>query len=450
MPVYPNTVSNDWAASGDVTLASAGGTETLVNDGVGPALTTKGLTAGAGGISLEGAATNVTISNTLTGASLGGTAAVFAGKTGSTLNLRGLTAGTGITVAQNANDITITNADGASTVTLASAGGTETLVNDGVGPALATKGLSVGTGGISLTGAAASVTIDNTLIGASLGGTAAVFANKTGATLNLRGITAGTGITVTQNANDIVIGNADWGSAVTLASAGGVYSLINDGAGPSLAVKGLSVGAGITVADSGSVLTLTNSNPTIPTLTSAGGTYSLVNDTGGPTLAVKGLTAGAGVTITDSASALTIAGPIESSGTHAITIGDSLGNLLPTKISWRVGKWSRFGNLVVYNWQVQQEGEGPAGYVYEDAFRISIPFAVAGAATSGTVSYIGDSVLNGSALACFAPLGATYLLIRKSSVATLIPNIATLTAPHYITRNDSTGRFGGTLIYMTS
>ena len=57
---YPNfTVTNTSPAS-SVTLTSAGGTETLVNDGTGPSLATKGLTAG-NGISLSGTATDVTI-----------------------------------------------------------------------------------------------------------------------------------------------------------------------------------------------------------------------------------------------------------------------------------------------------------------------------------------------------------------------------------------------------
>ena len=102
----------------------------------------------------------------VTGSSLGGTAAVFASKTGTTLNMRGITAGAGITVTQNDSDLTITNADGASNLT-----------------------------------------------GKSLGGTAAVFASKAGTTLSLRGITGGTGITVTENASDITITNADGWSA---------------------------------------------------------------------------------------------------------------------------------------------------------------------------------------------------------------------------------------------
>jgi hypothetical protein len=71
---------------------------------------------------------------------------------------KGLTAGAGISLSSDAVSVTVTNSSPASSVTLASAGGTETLVNDGTGPALATKGLTAGAG-ISLTGAATSVTI---------------------------------------------------------------------------------------------------------------------------------------------------------------------------------------------------------------------------------------------------------------------------------------------------
>lgn len=101
----------------EASLTSAGGTESLVNDGVGPTLATKGLTAGAG-ISLSATGTDITITNTSTGAA----------------------------------------------VTLADAGTAthESLVNDGVGPALATKGLKAGTG-ISLSATGTDITITNTL-----------------------------------------------------------------------------------------------------------------------------------------------------------------------------------------------------------------------------------------------------------------------------------------------
>ena len=252
---------------------------------------------------------------TLSLSSAGGSSSLVVDGVGPAFSVRGVTAGTGITVTQNANDISINNTDRGSAVTLASAGGTETLVNDGVGPALATKGLSAGTGGISLTGATGSVTIDNTLTGASLGG-AAVFANKTGATLNLRGVTAGTGITVTQNANDITLTNADRGSAVTLASAGGTETLVNDGVGPALATKGLSAGTGgISLTGATGSVTIDN------TLTGAslGGAAVFANKTGA-TLNLRGVTAGTGITVTQNANDITL--------TNAMTIASAGGDSL--------------------------------------------------------------------------------------------------------------------------
>lgn len=118
-PILDSDAASKWYVDqnggGAVTLASAGGTETLVVDGVGPAITTKGLTAG-----------------------------------------------TGIGLVGGANDVTISNTDGASSVTLASAGGTETLVVDGTGPSLTSKGLTAGTG-ITLTPSGTDVTISTSV-----------------------------------------------------------------------------------------------------------------------------------------------------------------------------------------------------------------------------------------------------------------------------------------------
>ena len=122
-----------------VTLSSAGGTETLVNDGTGPTLATKGLTAGTG-VSLTGSATDVTITNSAPD------------------QVVALTAGAGISTSGTYPNFTITNTDTGSAVTLASAGGSQTLVNDGTGPSLATKGLTAGTG-INLFSSATAVTI---------------------------------------------------------------------------------------------------------------------------------------------------------------------------------------------------------------------------------------------------------------------------------------------------
>lgn len=84
--------------SSAVTLASAGGSETIVADGVGPALQNKGLSAS-----------------------------------------------TGISLSSDASSVTITNSDPASSVTLTNAGSGSTLVNDSTGPSLAVKSLTAST-----------------------------------------------------------------------------------------------------------------------------------------------------------------------------------------------------------------------------------------------------------------------------------------------------------------
>ena len=127
----------------EASLTSAGGTESLVNDGVGPALATKGLTAGTG-ITLLSTTTEVTITNSAPDQTVV------------------LTGGTGISTSGTYPNFTITNNDPGSAVTLIDAGTTthESLVNDGTGPALATKGLKAGTG-ILLTSTGTDITITN-------------------------------------------------------------------------------------------------------------------------------------------------------------------------------------------------------------------------------------------------------------------------------------------------
>jgi hypothetical protein len=105
--------------------------------------------------------------------------------------------------------IRITNDDPGSAVTLGSVGIGESVVNDGVGPALATKS-----------------------------------------------ITAGTGISVTSNATDIFITNTAPDVTVTLSSAGGAQTLVNDATGPTLATKGLSSGKGITLSSTATAVTI--------------------------------------------------------------------------------------------------------------------------------------------------------------------------------------------------
>jgi hypothetical protein len=126
---------------------------------------------------------------------------------------------------------------------LTSAGGTESLVNDGVGPALATKGLTAGTG-ITLSSTTTAVTITNS------------------APDQVVALTASTGISVSGTYPNFTITNNDPGSAVTLTDAGvqlGHQNLVNDGTGPALAVKGLVAGTGISLSSTGTDITIAGS-----------------------------------------------------------------------------------------------------------------------------------------------------------------------------------------------
>lgn len=127
----------------EASLTSAGGTESLVNDGVGPTLATKGLTAGAG-ISLSSTGTDITITNTSTGASValsdagtGTHESLVNDGTGPALATKGLKAGTGITLSSTGTDITITNSNPA---TIRKYTETNTLPGAGILPVTHTLG----------------------------------------------------------------------------------------------------------------------------------------------------------------------------------------------------------------------------------------------------------------------------------------------------------------------
>jgi hypothetical protein len=274
---------------------------------------------------------------------VGGAAEVYVGASGpNPFELRTFVAGIGIVLVQTATTIEIINADPGSVVTLTSAGGTETLVQDGTGPALASKGLSAGTG-ISLASDGVSVTITNSMpalpITLSPTGTGqSLVSDGVGPDLITKDLTAGVGIGLMSDANSVQITNTDPGSAVTLGSVGG-ETMVSDGTGPTLDIKGLAVGAGLSIAGSPTVVTVTNTDPgSAVTLTSAGGTETLVQDGTGPALANKGLTAGTGISLTGAATAVTIANTdpgsavtLTSAGGTETLVNDGTGPALATK-----------------------------------------------------------------------------------------------------------------------
>jgi len=167
-------------------------------------VTSVGFTAGTG-ISLAGTnpiigSGTVTITNSAPDQTVVLTAGTGIGVAGAYPNFT-ISKGSGVSLTGTATDITIANTDPGSAVTLASAGGTETLVNDGTGPALATKGLTAGTG-ISLSSTATDVTVTNS------------------APDQVVALTAGTGIGITGAYPNFTITNSSPSSGGTVTSVG--------------------------------------------------------------------------------------------------------------------------------------------------------------------------------------------------------------------------------------
>jgi hypothetical protein len=144
---------------------------------------------------------------------------------------------------------------------------------------------------------------------ASAGGATSLVVDGSGPDMSVRGLTAGANVVLTQNANDIVIAAAA-GAATTLTSAGGAQTLVNDGTGPDLAIAGLTAGAGVSLTPAGvpvQSVTIANTDPgSAVSLASVGAGAVIVNDSTGPSLAVKSFTRTNNVLVTDTATEVNV------------------------------------------------------------------------------------------------------------------------------------------------
>ena len=303
----------------------------LIDQGTGPNLVLKGIQGGTD-ISAVANGTDVVISYTGSSGS-DVTLSLQPGAVGQNLitdglgpnlALRGVAGGPHISVTSDATDVTVgfvgsTGDD----VTLALAGGAvgQSIVNDGVGPALAVKGVAAGSN-ISVTSSPTDLTVAYTgttasdvtlaLTGGAVGQD--LVDDGTGPSLSVKGVAAGANISVTSSPTDLTIAyTGTTASDVTLALAGGAVgqNIVNDGTGPSLAVKGVAAGANISVTSSPTDLTVAYTGTTGDdvTLALAGGAVgqSIVNDGVGPALAVKGVAAGSNISVTSNATDVTVA-----------------------------------------------------------------------------------------------------------------------------------------------
>lgn len=93
--------------------------------------------------------------------------------------------------------------------------------------------------------------------GANVGtGTGQVFRDKTANTINFKTLTPGAGITITNNADDIVITSTATGSLETIANVGGGTEIFKDITGTQANLKTLVAGTGITITGSTDTITI--------------------------------------------------------------------------------------------------------------------------------------------------------------------------------------------------
>jgi len=195
-------------ALSSVTLSNAGTGLSIVDDGAGPALTTKSISYGSG-IVIVNSGQDLSISATGSNISLGsagGSNSLVSDGTGPALAVKGISAGTAVTITDSGTNLII-NSTG-SNVSLATAGGTYSLVSDGMGPILTTKGLNAGTG-ITMSTSSSQVTINSTGSNISLGnagGESLVYAG-TGPTLTTKGVGGSQYIQVRDDSTQLTILN---------------------------------------------------------------------------------------------------------------------------------------------------------------------------------------------------------------------------------------------------
>jgi hypothetical protein len=235
------------------------------------------------GITVTNNADDITITCTVSGESTTvvnvgtGTGLVYKSMTGAQINLKSIKQGTGITVTNNADDITITASGIASVANVGT--GTGLVWRDTVANVANLKSIKQGTG-ITVTNNADDITVTCTITQgitavANVGtGTGNVWRDTVGTTANLKTIKQGTGITVTNNADDVTVTCTVSGESTTVVNVGtGTGLVYKSMTGAQINLKSIKQGTNITVTNntddititaSGSAITSTGTNPFIP------------------------------------------------------------------------------------------------------------------------------------------------------------------------------------------
>jgi hypothetical protein len=288
----------------DLTTGGVGaGTISLVNQGTGPELKTKGIIAGSG-LSIDdtsGTDVILTVDTDLTTGGVGaGTISLVNQGTGPELKTKGIIAGSGLSIDDTSGTDVILTVD--TDLTTGGVGaGTISLVNQGTGPELKTKGIIAGSG-LSIddtSGTDVILTVDTDLTtGGAVLGTISLVNQGTGPELKTKGIIAGSGLSIDDTSGTDVILTVDT-DLTTGGAVLGTISLVNQGTGPELKTKGIIAGSGLSIDDTSGTDVILTVDTDLTTGGVGAGTISLVNQGTGPELKTKGIIAGSGLSIDD-------------------------------------------------------------------------------------------------------------------------------------------------------
>lgn len=283
---------------GAVSLTSFGSGESIVFSGAGPNMVTKDLLATTGITLNDNILTSeITISAAAVVLNSAGSGLSFVvDGTGPTFSIKTLLAGSNVTFAPSGSELQIV---GPGTSSLTSAGGSESLVYGlGTGPALSIKGLT-SSGAVTLDDSSGLyILISSAVTSLTTAGSGASLIGST--PMSVKTLTAGSNLAFAVTADNIEISTI---TPISLSSAGGAETLISSGSGPSLAIKGLTAGPGITLTSGVSSITIT---PVVITLVTSGSGTTLISDGVGPALALKSLLGSGAVTLSSTSTEITI------------------------------------------------------------------------------------------------------------------------------------------------
>jgi len=323
MGLRPGRAKGPWVgdniATGVVTAGAnvGAGTGLVFRDITGNTINLRTISAGTA-ISVVTAGDVITVTNTApestTVSNVGtGTGNVYRDMTIAQINLKTIKQGTGITVTNNADDVTITCTVTGESTTVTNVGtGTGNVYRDMTLAQINLKTIKQGTG-ITVTNNADDVTITCTVTGESTTvtnvgtGTGNVYRDMTIAQINLKTIKQGTGITVTNNADDVTIACTVTGESTTVANVGtGTGNVYRDMTGAQINLKTIKQGTLMTVTNNADDVTIatTAQNNTASNLGTGTGVYSTKS---GSDLRFNSIKAGTGITVTLVTNDITIA-----------------------------------------------------------------------------------------------------------------------------------------------